>query len=125
LARREPFVYKRYTDSNYDSTLPLKYSQEPFERTQSHLFLNAETNIAKACVTYFSFDILRTGSGKMDDEFGKNCSQINSLSSPHGTVGTNVAKLWRRSWSLHSKPLTSEQSVGADVVENEKWKSLK
>jgi hypothetical protein len=44
-------------------------TQEYFERTQSHWFPNAETDITTICISYLSFDVFERGFCQTDDEF--------------------------------------------------------
>ena len=44
-------------------------TQEYFERTQASWFPNAQTDIAKTCVTYLSFDTFETGFCRTDEKF--------------------------------------------------------
>jgi hypothetical protein len=44
-------------------------TQEYFERTQSHWFPNAKTDITTICISYLSFDVFERGFCQTDDEF--------------------------------------------------------
>jgi hypothetical protein len=44
-------------------------AQEYLERTQSHWFPNAETDITTICISYLSFDVFNCGFCQTDDEF--------------------------------------------------------
>jgi hypothetical protein len=44
-------------------------TQEYFERTQSHWFPNAKTDITTICISYLSFDVFERGLCQTDDEF--------------------------------------------------------
>jgi hypothetical protein len=44
-------------------------TQEYFERTQSHWFPNAKTDITTICVSYLSFDVFERGFCQTDNEF--------------------------------------------------------
>jgi hypothetical protein len=46
-------------------------TQEYFERTQSHWFPQAESEITTTCITYLSFNVFESGLCQTDDEFGK------------------------------------------------------
>src|ERR1700710_66559 len=44
-------------------------THEYFERTQSHWFPNATTDITTICISYLSFDVFERGFCQTDDEF--------------------------------------------------------
>jgi hypothetical protein len=57
-------------DKKSDTIRLVHYTtQEYFERTQGNWFSDTETNIAKACITYLSFDTFETGLCPTDQEF--------------------------------------------------------
>jgi ankyrin repeat protein len=83
-------------------------TQEYFERTQKDWFPNAETDIAKACITYLSFDVFKSGFCPTDEKFEARL-QLNPL--------YNYAA---RNWGHHARAASTEvEQLILDFLENE------
>jgi hypothetical protein len=80
-------------------------TQEYFERTQSHWFPNAHTDITTTCIAYLSFDLFDHGFYQTDDEFEERLQ-----SNP-------VFQYAARNWSHHArKASTLSQALSQAVV---------
>jgi hypothetical protein len=80
-------------------------TQEYFERTQSHWFPNAKTDITTICISYLSFDVFERGFCQTDDEFEERLRS------------NQFFEYAARSWGHHArKASTFSQALSQAVV---------